>query len=733
VKILSCNINGFGGLCDLSFDFDSNLSCIIEKNGFGKTTLAAFIKAMFFGMPTARKNASLDSSDRAKYNPWSASCFGGQLVFSLGDKKYRIVRKFDAKTPTRDEFMLLDADTGLASNDFSENIGEEIFGLNEEAFVKSTFSNGNVNLDGLPENIRAKISSSVNVADDLDSFSVAEKNLKEAYKRVKKDIDECKQKIQNAKTLSERYKRENDEYSRINSQIAELTQGLNLAEKQEEEIIKAYNACAKSDADLIKKKNYDEANEKSAILKERIDLVMQKYTKEMPDYSFCDELHRAVGDNDEISIMLTAQRQSLQRFGEQTVFEKFEENYTDKDTIQNLQSLEMSTKQSSEGEKSTVKAPPKFIIPLLSVFVLLGVALCFVNVIIAAVIISVFGVLLATMIALTIAAQKSSALLLGERDKAKNELDSFIEKYYGKDSTASLNKLVVDLDLYDNHYRPTKNKLCELENALKENLKDIAVLLEKIGYSGQNKDNLSALDNEIRRDLDRLIQLKNELKECLLRRDENFDKEAFERLKDQNCDSSTAEIEQKLSLVRSRINELKNSIVDKKNAIFTVSLAGENLNEQQQIIEDETENLLQNQNNSAVILKTLELLENAKNELFKKYAQSIIDAFDKYSGVFFASQQNDFNIGTELDITVKQDGVAHKASAFSEGQQSIIDVCLRLSLVDAMFENERPFLILDDPFYALDDENFKKAAELIRKVSENTQVIYLTCNLSRRI
>lgn len=733
MKILSCNINGFGGLADYSIDFNSGVSCIIEKNGFGKTTLAAFIKAMFFGMPTARKNSSLDSSDRAKYNPWKAASFGGQLVFSLKGKNYRIIRKFDSKSPTRDEFMLLDADTGLEVSDFSENIGEEIFGLNEEAFVKSTFSNGSVNLDGLPENIRAKISSTVNVADDLDSFSVAEKNLKDALKDRKKQTDLCKQNIQNAKTLSERFKRENDEYSRINAQISELLNKLSSAEKEEQEIIKSYNASAKLDADFIKKKNYDEANEKAINLKEQIDSLSRKYTKEMPDNSFCDELDRAVSDNEEISIMLDSQRQNLQRFDGQRVFEKFESDYPDKDRLKKMQALE-SEKQKSEIEaKNAVKAPPRFVMPLLSVLVAAGVALCFVNVIIAAVITSVCGILLAVTIALTVSAQKSRSKLSDKYNRAKSELDAFIEKYYGKNSDASLNKLCYDLELYDGHFKPVKNKLRELEAALEENLSSMAALIGKIGYIGENKDNFSALDNEIRRDSERFLQLKNELNECILKIDQNFDAEAFERLSSQNTDGSTEKIEQKLSLVRAKMSEIKNNIGDKKNALFAVSQAQENLNEQEQIIENESENLAKYQDNIATISKTAELLETAKNELFKKYAQSIIDAFDKYSNAFFGVEEKDFNIGTELDITIKRDGVAHKASLFSEGQQSIIDVCLRLSLVDAMFENERPFLILDDPFYSLDDDNFKKAAELIRQIAKNTQVIYLTCSLSRQI
>ena len=61
----------------------------------------------------------------------------------------------------------------------------------------------------------------------------------------------------------------------------------------------------------------------------------------------------------------------------------------------------------------------------------------------------------------------------------------------------------------------------------------------------------------------------------------------------------------------------------------------------------------------------------------------------------------------------------------------MIEIALRLSLVEALFENENSFIILDDTFVHLDDKIFKIISEKIKKMSENTQIIYLTCTKSR--
>ena len=65
--------------------------------------------------------------------------------------------------------------------------------------------------------------------------------------------------------------------------------------------------------------------------------------------------------------------------------------------------------------------------------------------------------------------------------------------------------------------------------------------------------------------------------------------------------------------------------------------------------------------------------------------------------------------------------------------RDLIALCERLALLDAMFEGERPFLILDDPFTNLDDDTVTRAYELVKQVAERYQVLYLTCHSGRVI
>lgn len=48
-----------------------------------------------------------------------------------------------------------------------------------------------------------------------------------------------------------------------------------------------------------------------------------------------------------------------------------------------------------------------------------------------------------------------------------------------------------------------------------------------------------------------------------------------------------------------------------------------------------------------------------------------------------------------------------------------------------MYKEEKPFLIFDDPFVNLDDNNIKGAMKLLDEIAKNYQVIYFTCSESR--
>ena len=81
MRLIGLYVENFGGLHRFSLDFEAGITTVLQPNGFGKTTLAEFIRAMFYGFP--RKGKTLEKSRRQKYTPWNGGSFGGNLTFEL--------------------------------------------------------------------------------------------------------------------------------------------------------------------------------------------------------------------------------------------------------------------------------------------------------------------------------------------------------------------------------------------------------------------------------------------------------------------------------------------------------------------------------------------------------------------------------------------------------------------------------------------------------------------------
>lgn len=182
MKILSCHIENFGKIHDYSMRFSDGINMICEENGWGKSTFAAFIRAMFYGLEGERKR-SVAENERKRYKPWQGGIFGGQLVFELRGKTYLISRVFKDKE-ANDEFELREAETNLLSREYTDRIGEEIFKINRESFMRTVFIEQNRCETSSTDDINAKIGQLADNSNDLNNFEAAAGKLTEILNKL---------------------------------------------------------------------------------------------------------------------------------------------------------------------------------------------------------------------------------------------------------------------------------------------------------------------------------------------------------------------------------------------------------------------------------------------------------------------------------------------------------------------------------------------------------------------
>lgn len=182
MRILSCHIENFGKFHDYSINFSDGTNVVCEENGWGKSTFAAFIQAMFYGFDGERKR-SLEENERKRYKPWQGGVFGGQLVFEIQGRVYQISRIFQDKE-INDEFELRDVKTNLPSKEYSKNIGEEIFKINKESFKRTIFIGQSECETSSTDDINAKIGNLADNSNDLNNFEAANARLTEIINKL---------------------------------------------------------------------------------------------------------------------------------------------------------------------------------------------------------------------------------------------------------------------------------------------------------------------------------------------------------------------------------------------------------------------------------------------------------------------------------------------------------------------------------------------------------------------
>ena len=177
MKLIRCYVQNFGKLHNFEYDFKDNLNIIKAENGFGKTTLACFIKSMFYGLDASKS----EKSERKKYKPWQGGIFGGNIEFEVNNKKYRIERFFGNKI-SDDTFKLFDLSTNLESFDYTENIGEEIFKINKAGYERSTYiPQGEIQIE-MEDSLNAKLGNILENDNDINSSDEALTKITEMMK-----------------------------------------------------------------------------------------------------------------------------------------------------------------------------------------------------------------------------------------------------------------------------------------------------------------------------------------------------------------------------------------------------------------------------------------------------------------------------------------------------------------------------------------------------------------------
>ncbi|MBR2951373.1 MAG: AAA family ATPase [Clostridia bacterium] len=185
--LLSCYIENYGALSEKSIEFQRDLTVFCEENGYGKTTLVSFLKAMLYGLPSY-KATSKGFPERQHFYPFNGGKFGGNLTFEHEGKSFRVERFFDKKSETKDECRIF-CDT-LETEEFGKNgelLGRTLLKLDEDSFVRTLFAEDLSSEFSMTTDLGVALNRLVDDTDDDRNFEQAIKRLTERRKELHTD------------------------------------------------------------------------------------------------------------------------------------------------------------------------------------------------------------------------------------------------------------------------------------------------------------------------------------------------------------------------------------------------------------------------------------------------------------------------------------------------------------------------------------------------------------------
>jgi len=852
-------------------DFSDGANIICEKNGWGKSTFVAFIRAMFYGLEGERKR-SIEENERKRYKPWQGGVFGGQLVFEIQGKKYLISRVFKDKE-SNDEFELRDVTTNLPSKEYTNRIGEEIFKINRESFIRTVFIGQNQCETSSTDDINAKIGQLADNSNDLNNFEAATAKLAEIISKLNpnratgsiskrgEDIAKYERIVQGGKGISdniERYQKNlHDEevlYECLKEQMKEAgetqkkisDQQSMVAKKSEWERLKkavdkkigdkeTYGQKFPGKIPALEevKKKISECNDMGRTYdrmamyhvtqeeKDNLDSLTNTFAQHTPLEADFEEMFSKAKKLSDLSQKYTSEQISYaekERLDElepcfanelesvTSVVGKWNNRNTKKAALPSKQAALMALKASIESQRPQQSKK-------ISILFIIGIILAVTGLLITVTTSPIAGIIMVAVgvgvaVVGILANKKVEPVQSGISPEFENlrrtidedeefitKTDEEVEDYllaHGKnfnEDTVSfvLQEITEESVEYASLKRKYEKSLDHTKQIDIENLRQVLMIflskygivsndskfvedlyilkdkVEKYNILRDKQENLEKAEKEYETLRERLASFLNEysyevsnnisiqlsdIQDCVVNYENSIKalkdvEEELEQFEIANTISALNEIKIDESLpTLENLNQIIQQLTDERekvhNNIGNYNKTLENLQEEYDEWEENCAKLKELKSIQSMeekkykcVSKAKKKLEMAKEVMTAKYADPILQGFSRYYEMISGDEAIHFHIDANTTVTVDELGKQRDTNTLSSGYRDLIGICLRISLVDAMYQEEEPPLIMDDPFTNLDDKKVNAGMDFVGKLAEKYQINYFTCSASR--
>lgn len=672
MKLLSCHIDNFGKLSGLDYPFDENLCVLFAENGWGKSTLAAFLRVMFYGFEGENRRNE-DSNERMRYRPWQGGVYGGSVTFRCEGRTYKMLRVFGDRKKD-DAFRLYDAETGLPDSTYSDLIGEELFGIDRDSFRRTVFWSQQDHETAATTAIQAKIGDLSAGSDDLPNYDLAVRQLRKEMERLRPDrasglIKKKEERLRALEADEVRLPLLQTQLLRQTEEEAELTAELDRIRKDRQQCALAFspeNAASAgrggvsgdgagrdgAGGDVTKRRETSIGTSTDAIKARETELQILRTRLE----ASASRIR-----------MLDRIRRSTVRRGQR-----------EKQELMRIRRAQKAEARAQSEHRSRIAFRLRTAAAVCACLALILLLTYFAKLLplpalIAALLSAAAGIAAGCMSRNPEAGIFDAPSGSGLQDEEERQCARL------RSLSRNLHTAQEQIEDEQRHYRELRSEISRMEQA------------SRLEISSEEQ----AL---------RIAPAPPSVPEEISAKLSDYD------VKEENCRIHLQDLRVQSDELRSEIRACEES------------------KEQLSALRDEIRDLRERFDTCEA---TLHYLEQARNSFTSRYMNPFLRSFGRYYSMLTGESAEALQTDADFSIKVMSGGLPRDPSLMSEGTKDLINLCRRMAMIDAMYPGEKPFLVLDDPFANLDDERVKGGLRFLRSASLDYQILYLTCHESR--
>ena len=753
--IKKINIVSFGTLSGFSCELADGLNIISGANESGKSTILSFIRFVLYGLPSRRSEEGLLEHDRAL--SWADGCAEGSIEIECDKGSYRIERRgirADNRDGYSEKCQIIDLETGSAVLK-GEVPGQYFLGVPSGVYD----STSSVKQQSLSALSGSEISSSIeNILFSADEAIYTERaltrlNTARRQFRLQRgnggliadltaERDALRRKLIEAEEASKNLLALQSTVERARKLTAELRQKLTAAEDR----LRAFEAIQ-----TVKRFDMLHAGEAkvAALTAEREELLAEfGYNGKLPDRAYVSEL-------DSLARRLaSAESEAAKSAGELAGLRG--EQTGDTNLAARADDIERTGGPEAVADRyKKLRASVGARLAWGIIFAILGVAATagslvayFMNIIPALDLsmssaISVGGlVMLMIGVAVALSAKGAKRRAASYLFDLGFEADGRVKKKDIIAHAALCLEAKKQIDEFSKKLGTIEQEHAKKNGAVLEIVDEAKKLLSRFGIDGENQNiaillaetaekasKVAARSSDLESDIEKYTASVEESRAKLEGEDEAALRAHITPAAKAMLDlANLTTLKQERDEFAARLDAARTRLLDSEKNLGIVEKTSANPNRIASELEATEAALYEAERKHAAIVLAYESISNAGESLRRNVTPRLRSAAGALMKHLTGGKYYDFGIAEDFSLSILTESGTKSIASLSAGTRDAAYFSLRTALSSMLYPADRPPMILDEVFAQLDDTRAAALLDLLCKLSEESQVIVLTCH-----